>query len=101
MNGFVAYDENKEGPRPAVIIIPEWWGLNDFVKHESENMRSTILGGIFHLKKKKVDKILKSILGEIQRETDENNQTILMQRYMRIKEVEKGISSFLGSVVVK
>ncbi|WP_207533827.1 DNA primase [Desertivirga arenae] len=72
-----------------------------YVKHESENMRGTILGGIFHLKKKKVDKILKNIREEIQKETDEDNQVILMQRYMRVKEIEKGISTFLGSVVVK
>ncbi|WP_207422032.1 DNA primase [Desertivirga brevis] len=72
-----------------------------YVKHESENMRSTILGGIFHLKKKKVDKILKNIREEIQKETDEDNQIILMQRYVRVKEIEKGISTFLGSVVVK
>jgi len=72
-----------------------------YVKHESENMRSTILGGIFHLKKKKVDKILKNIREEIQKETDVDNQLILMQRYARVKEVEKGISNFLGSVVVK
>jgi DNA primase len=72
-----------------------------YVRNETENMRATILGGIFHLKKRKVDRILKSIRLEIQQETDEDNQTILMQRYMRVKEVEKGISSFLGSVILK
>jgi DNA primase len=72
-----------------------------YVRNETENMRSTILGGIFHLKKRKVDRILKSIRQEIQNETDEDNQTILMQRYMRVKEVEKGISGFLGSVILK
>jgi dienelactone hydrolase len=30
MNGFVVYDENIEGARPAVLIVPEWWGLNDY-----------------------------------------------------------------------
>lgn len=38
MNGFVAYDENKEGPRPAVIIIPEWWGLNDYPKERAKQL---------------------------------------------------------------
>jgi DNA primase len=64
-------------------------------------MRATILGGIFHLKKRKVDRILKNIRQEIQQETEEDNQIILMQRYLRVKEVEKGISSFLGSVILK
>jgi len=72
-----------------------------YVKHESENLRSTILGGIFHLKKRKVDQILKNIRAEIQTETDADNQAILMKRYMQVKEVEKGISAFLGSVIVK
>jgi dienelactone hydrolase len=32
MNSFVAYDENIEGKRPAVLVIHEWWGLNDYAK---------------------------------------------------------------------
>jgi dienelactone hydrolase len=31
-NGFVAYDENKKGMLPVVIIVHEWWGLNDYAK---------------------------------------------------------------------
>lgn len=30
MNGFVVYDENKEGVRPAILVLPEWWGLSDY-----------------------------------------------------------------------
>jgi dienelactone hydrolase len=30
MNGFVVYDENIEGARPAVLVVPEWWGLTDY-----------------------------------------------------------------------
>ncbi len=30
--GFVAYDENISGKRPAILVIPEWWGLNDYAK---------------------------------------------------------------------
>ncbi len=30
MNGFVVYDETKEGTRPAILVVPEWWGLNDY-----------------------------------------------------------------------
>src|SRR4051812_25715879 len=29
---FVAYDANKQGKRPVVLVIPEWWGLNDYAK---------------------------------------------------------------------
>jgi DNA primase len=59
------------------------------------------MGGIFHLKKRKVDRILKKIRDDIQAETDMDNQNILMRHYMQVKEVEKGISMFLGSVIIK
>ncbi|MFT3677377.1 MAG: dienelactone hydrolase family protein [Chitinophagaceae bacterium] len=38
MNGFVVYDENKQGARPAVIVIPEWWGLNDYAKSRARSL---------------------------------------------------------------
>jgi len=32
-HGFLAYDDNKAaGKRPGVLIVPEWWGLNDYAK---------------------------------------------------------------------
>jgi dienelactone hydrolase len=31
-NGFIAYDENRKGKLPIVVIIPEWWGLGDYIK---------------------------------------------------------------------
>ncbi|TZF85910.1 DNA primase (plasmid) [Pedobacter sp. BS3] len=83
-------------------LSPNWYEKRKiYVKEESENMRATVLGGIFHLKKRKVERILKDLRKELQHEADADNQAILMQRYMRIKEVERGISSFLGSVIVK
>lgn len=30
--GFIAYDENIKGKRPAILVVPEWWGLNDYAK---------------------------------------------------------------------
>jgi DNA primase len=84
------------------ILSENWYAKRKiYVRNESENLRSTILGGIFHLKKRKVDRILKKIRDDIQAETDIDNQNILMRHYMQVKEVEKGISIFLGSVIVK
>lgn len=84
------------------ILSENWYARRKiYVKNESENLRSTILGGIFHLKKRKVDRILKKIRDEIQAENDTDNQAILMKKYLQVKEVEKGISAFLGSVIVK
>ena len=38
MDGYVAYDASKEGKRPAVIIIHEWWGLNDYPKMRARKL---------------------------------------------------------------
>ncbi len=32
MKGFVAYDESTKAKRPLVMVIHEWWGLNDYTR---------------------------------------------------------------------
>lgn len=36
--GYIAYDENIKGKLPVVIIIPEWWGLNDYPKMRARQL---------------------------------------------------------------
>lgn len=38
MIGFVAYDESIETKRPVILIIPEWWGLNDYAKSRARQL---------------------------------------------------------------
>ena len=38
MHGYIAYDANKEGKRPAVLVIHEWWGLNDYPKMRARKL---------------------------------------------------------------
>lgn len=33
--GYLAYDPAIEGKRPAVLVYPEWWGLNDYSKNRA------------------------------------------------------------------
>ena len=33
--GFIAYDASREGPRPGVLIVHEWWGHNDYVRQRA------------------------------------------------------------------
>ena len=37
-NGFLAYDENREGRRPVVLVVHEWWGLNDYAKDRARQL---------------------------------------------------------------
>ena len=83
-------------------LSENWYNKhNIYVRDETVNLKATILGGLYHLKKRKVDKILLDLLKEIKTENDATNQEILMQRYAFIKNVEREISRFLGSVIVK
>jgi len=36
MKGYIAYDENKKGKRPGVIVIHEWWGHNEYVRERAD-----------------------------------------------------------------
>jgi dienelactone hydrolase len=38
MNGFVVYDKNDTARRPAVLVVPEWWGLNDYAKMRAREL---------------------------------------------------------------
>lgn len=35
MKSYVVYDENLKGKRPAVLVVHEWWGLNDYAKRRA------------------------------------------------------------------
>jgi dienelactone hydrolase len=32
MKGYLAYDDNIKGQRPGVLVVHEWWGLNDYAR---------------------------------------------------------------------
>jgi len=38
LTGFVAYDDRIRGKRPVVLIVPEWWGMNDYVKMRARKL---------------------------------------------------------------
>ncbi|MEO5681811.1 MAG: dienelactone hydrolase family protein [Chitinophagaceae bacterium] len=38
MNSFIAYDESSDKKRPAVLVVPEWWGMNDYSKSRARQL---------------------------------------------------------------
>jgi dienelactone hydrolase len=36
LKGYLYYDDAISGKRPGVIVVHEWWGLNDYAKHRAE-----------------------------------------------------------------
>ena len=44
MQGYVVYDSARAGKRPAVLVVHEWWGLNDYSK-----MRARELAGLGYI----------------------------------------------------
>jgi len=84
------------------ILSDNWYEMHKIlVPDEQVNMKATILGAIFHLKKQKVGKILEGLRKELQTTSVEADQEILLNQYMHMKKVEKTISDYLGSVILK
>ena len=38
LEGFLAYDDSMAGKRPGVLVVHEWWGLNDYAKRRAEEL---------------------------------------------------------------
>ena len=84
------------------MLSENWYEMHKIlVNDEQGNMKATILGAIFHLKMHKVGKILQNLRGELQKATSDADQDILLNQYMHMKKVEKSISDYLGSVIIK
>ncbi len=38
LKGYVVYDENKQGKRPGVLVVHEWWGLGDYERNRARQL---------------------------------------------------------------
>ena len=38
LKGYLAWDDAFEGKRPGVLVLHEWWGLNDYAKKRAEQL---------------------------------------------------------------
>lgn len=40
LEGYLAYDDEADSPRPGVLVFHEWWGLNDYIKKRARDIAS-------------------------------------------------------------
>src|SRR5437667_222013 len=38
LKGFVAWDDAVAGKRPGVLVVHEWWGLNDHARNQARRL---------------------------------------------------------------
>ena len=38
LQGYVAWDNATQGPRPGILVVHEWWGLNDYARQRARQL---------------------------------------------------------------
>jgi len=38
LEGYLAYDDSIQGKRPGVIVVHEWWGINNYARMRTEQL---------------------------------------------------------------
>ena len=38
LSGYLAYDDSMRGKRPGVLVVHEWWGMNDYAKSRAGDL---------------------------------------------------------------
>ena len=38
LKGYLAFDATLKGKHPGVLVVPEWWGLNDYARKRTEQL---------------------------------------------------------------
>lgn len=36
--GFIYFDSSNKNKKPAILVVPEWWGLNDYAKSRAKQL---------------------------------------------------------------
>ena len=44
LEGFLTYDDSVKGPRPGVLVIHDWTGLQDYTKSRAAQPFSAVMG---------------------------------------------------------
>ena len=38
LEGYISYDKAAKGPRPGILVVHEWYGVNEYVKKRAEQL---------------------------------------------------------------
>jgi dienelactone hydrolase len=38
LKGYIAYDSSKQGRRPIVLVVPEWWGMTEYPRMRAKQL---------------------------------------------------------------
>jgi dienelactone hydrolase len=38
LQGYLAWDDAAKGKRPGVLVVHEWWGMNEHARHQAERL---------------------------------------------------------------
>lgn len=72
-----------------------------FVPQESDVLPNAIKSAIYHLKKYKIEQMINKVREELKQINDVAEETILLDRYHKLKIVEAQISAKLGTVILR
>ena len=38
LKGYLAYNDSIQGKRPGILVVHEWWGLNDYARQRARQL---------------------------------------------------------------
>src|SRR3989442_14702667 len=46
LKGFIAWDDAAQGKRPGVLVVHEWWGLNQHARNQARRLAEAGYGRV-------------------------------------------------------
>lgn len=85
------------------ILSPNWNDdkRNIYVAQETDNLKSAVFGAIYRLKKQRIAHGMQLLRDEMRQVSPQDDINILLHKYQKMKQMEKDLAGYLGTVIVK